>query len=126
MVFARDARRRGRFAVVLTLVLILVQPVCARAASFLTGFEDLPLMPGLSEQDGAGLMFDTPAGRILEAMAAGEATQQQVQTFYAQTLPELGWVRQSDTQYRRDQEVLRLDFSQAGRVLTVRFTISPE
>ena len=38
--------------------------------AFVSGIEDLPLMPGLEEVDETTMVFDTPAGRIVEASAS--------------------------------------------------------
>lgn len=98
----------------------------ARAEGFLTAYEDLPLPAGLAEVAGAGMAFDSPGGRIVEAYAKGPAKAADVLKFYATTLPQLGWTRESDTTYRRDAEVLMLEAGADGRLLVVHFTISPE
>lgn len=98
----------------------------ARAQAFLTAYEDLPLAPGLTEVAGAGMAFDSPGGRIVEAYAKGPAKAADILKFYATTLPQLGWNRESDTIYRRDAEMLTLDTGADGRLLVVHFTISPE
>ncbi len=98
----------------------------ALAEGFLGVYEDLPLAPGLTEAAGAGVAFDSPSGRIVEAYAHGPVKAAEVLKFYAATLPQLGWRRESDTLYRREAEVLRLDPASKGGVLTLRFAISPE
>ena len=75
------------------------------ADAFVTGTEDLPLMPGLAIVDGAGVVFDTPQGRIVEAYAKGTARRDAVLDFYAATLPQLGWQALSRTSYRREGEI---------------------
>jgi hypothetical protein len=97
----------------------------AAAESFLSGTEDLPVMPGLTESPGT-MVFGTPGGRILEAFASGRVTADQVQSFYAATLPQLGWLSQGKGVYRRENEVLKLDVVRPGPPLVVRFTLSPE
>ena len=98
----------------------------AAAGDFLDGFEDLPVMPGLKSVDGAGIVFDTPAGRIIEGYAAGAVTQDAVRRFYAETLPQLGWKPLDNGEYHREGERLKIDFKGSDRALTVRFTLSPE
>jgi hypothetical protein len=113
-----------RFACTLFAVLLFaVAP--ARAGDFLPGFDDLPVMPGLAAVDGAGIVFDTPAGRIIEGYAAGKVTKQSVRRFYDETLPQLGWKRVSSNEFRREGEQLKIDFKGEDRALTVRFTLSP-
>lgn len=104
--------------------LLAVTP--AAAGEFLSGFDDLPVMPGLSAVDGAGIVFDTPAGRIIEGYAAGKVSRDQVRRFYGETLPQLGWKRFNETEFRREGERLKIDFQGEDRALTVRFTLSPD
>ena len=59
--------------------LLLVLGLTAGAAitsvageAFVSSVEDLPLMPGLSEDKPAGLTFDSAGGRIVEAWPARE------------------------------------------------------
>ncbi len=100
-------------------------------AAFVGGFEDMPLMAGLSETGEAGMVFDTPAGRIIETYATGAVSRDAVVEFYAATLPQLGWRRIGETEFRREGEVLRLEFpgaeTAAGGMtgLTVRFALKP-
>lgn len=98
----------------------------AHAGDFLGGYEDLPLAPGLSEIADSGLSFDSAGGRIVEAYAQGDAESAEVLRFYAATLPQLGWVRLSDTEYRREAEMLTLSPRTDGQALVIQFKISPE
>ncbi|HEY6334840.1 MAG TPA: hypothetical protein VI113_03035 [Alphaproteobacteria bacterium] len=108
--------------------LALTMPVTASlhaADAFVAGTEDIPLMPGLAPVDDAGVVFDTPQGRIVEAYAKGDTTRKAVLEFYAQTLPQLGWSAAGTRAYRREGEVLRLELYQEKGRLTVRFYLSP-
>lgn len=105
-------------------------PGAAQAAEpaprFVAGIEDLPLMPGLNELTGSGFAFDSVTGRIVEAYATGDLAQQQVLDFYAETLPQLGWVQASPYGFKREGERLSIDFVKGGHPLTVRFNLAPE
>jgi hypothetical protein len=102
-----------------------------------SGFiEDLPIMPGLSENDD-GYAFDLfHGGRLAEARLVGEAEPSVVRGFYSATLAQLGW-RASEIEpyvYRRGQA--RLIFlveprrkrpgQRAQKGLEVVFVITPE
>jgi hypothetical protein len=116
----------GRLAGSLLVCLALALPgALAAAESFVTGTEDVPLMPGLALVDGAGMVFDTPQGRIVEAYAEGKASRTQVLEFYAATLPQLGWSALGPAAYRREGEVLRLELYEKAAKLTVRFYLAP-
>lgn len=94
--------------------------------SFLAGLDDLPLTPGLREIKDAGVVFDKPEGRIVEAYAEGEVSVAKVRSFYAATLPQLGWRAEGPGRYRREGEVLSIGYRAAGKGLTVHFFLSPD
>jgi hypothetical protein len=97
-------------------------------SAFVPGIEDLPLMPGLKPVEPASTYFDSPAGRIVIAyagMAAAPLDRPAILSFYAQALPQLGWTRLGDADYRRDGESLRIEVGDARPPL-VRFTLSPQ
>ena len=98
----------------------------AAAGEFLAGFDDLPVMPGLAPVKEAGIVFDTPSGRIVEGYAAGAVGRQKVQRFYEKTLPQLGWAKTGRNEFRREGEKLTMDFKGKDGALTVRFTLSPK
>lgn len=94
-------------------------------AQFVGGIEDLPLMPGLTDIPDAGVVFETPAGRIVEAQAlTGAKGREAVLDFYDATLPQLGWTKVKRGQYSREGETLILEFPE-GPVPSVRFRLAP-
>ena len=100
-------------------------PRAHAAAAFVEGTEDVPLMPGLAMVEGAGTVFDSPQGRIVEAYARGTASRDVVLQFYALTLPQLGWKVLGPGVYRREGETLRLEIYPEKSETTVRFYLSP-
>ena len=108
----------------------MAMPLRAQDSGFIEQVTDLPLMPGLSEVKDAGVIFDKPDGRIVEAYAEGDVERDAVIGFYRDTLPQLGWTRASATgaaaTFRREGENLALDFLDGGGALVVRFTLTPE
>jgi hypothetical protein len=108
-------------------LLLLLAPVAAGAAdAFLAGTEDVPLMPGLAPVEGSSVVFDKPQGRIVEAQARGRTSRDKVRAFYAATLPQLGWNAAGADVWRREGELLRLEFNGRDGNLTVGFTLSPQ
>jgi hypothetical protein len=97
----------------------------ALAQDFMPGFEDIPIMKGMEVVPGSGHVFDSPAGRLVESHAQGNATRGKVEAFYSETLPALGWQRISAGKYRREKESLRITTSGEGRNLTVIYRLSP-
>jgi hypothetical protein len=123
----RDIARYIRHACAAALVLMLLAPFsAARAADrFVAGLEDLPLMPGLAPVEGAGLVFDDPQGRIVDAYAKGKTSRDDVLRFYGDTLPQLGWSKSAPGEFHREGERLRIEFKEKAGELTVRFFLSP-
>tara|TARA_B100002003_G_scaffold15953_1_gene13322 strand:- start:242 stop:694 length:453 start_codon:yes stop_codon:yes gene_type:complete len=94
--------------------------------SFVAGFEALPLMPGMHNVAGSSVVFDTPTGRIIESAIAGITTPDEIKIFYARSLPQLGWERFVETEYRREDEILKLEISSDGDYVVVHFFLSPK
>ncbi len=107
--------------------------VRAEKAEFVSGFEDLPLMPGLVEHDDTGVSFDTPGGRIIEAYAeTSRLSEKDIFAFYAKTLPQLGWKPKTKSgtsgaheRYGRDGEILDISVENGSPVI-VRFELTTE
>lgn len=112
---------------VLCLALTLaVLPLAWAQARFVSGTEDLPLMAGLNEIEAAGLVFDTPAGRLVEVRAEGALTASAVRAFYAETLPQLGWRSLEGGGYAREGEILTIEITEGNGGLAVRFALTPQ
>jgi hypothetical protein len=95
-------------------------PVAAQT-SFITGLNDVPLMPGLVPL-GETLVFDKPGGRIAEAVFTSRQGADAVARFYADTLPQLGWRAAGKDRYVRDREELALHLSGSA----VRVVLQPK
>jgi hypothetical protein len=106
-------------------LLVGLTPVGAQSV-YLADMDDLPLAPGLVEDPNARVSFDKPAGRIIEAAAAGDTTRQAVRAFYTRTLPELGWVARDAARWERNRESLTIQIEPGGPPVVVRFSIAPK
>ena len=116
----------GLLAPVLTLS--SATPLVAQnaASGFVSAIDDLPLMPGLNEDADALVVFEAPSGRIVEAVATGAVSVERVVSFYAATLPALGWEPHSTGGYARETDILRIATERAeGGGVIVRFSIVP-
>jgi len=112
----------------LVLLLGMLCPALAGATQYLTSIADLPLAPGLVEDVGAGVSFDKPEGRIVEAVARGVLAADAVAAFYRATLPGLGWqpLAGAAARWGRGSEILSVDIVDGGTPLTVRFSLAPK
>ena len=98
----------------------------AGAATYVEGLEDLPLMPGLTGVAGAGIAFDKPSGRIVEAYASGRLDRQAIFDFYRASLAELGWTQVGPGSFVRDGEKLELEVLGTDGDVVVRYSLSPD
>ncbi len=62
---------------------------------------------------------------LLLTAASGKVSRSAVQSFYGATLPQLGWTSAGANAWRREGELLRLDFHGRDGDLTVGFSLSP-
>ena len=113
-----------RLAILFSLLAVLSAP--ANAQDFVPGFEDLPLMRGLSPIAGSGHVFDSPAGRLVESHARGAVTRADVITFYRESLAALGWSETGPGQFRRENEILRIEAAGRDGNLQVLFRLAPD
>lgn len=97
---------------------------------FLRDMEDIPLMAGLTERPAAGVVFETAAGRIVEAEAdsppAARLTADRVMDFYRATLESLGWRPLGSGRFAREDEILSIFTGPAAGGLRVRFSLRPK
>ncbi|MCH7864005.1 MAG: hypothetical protein IIC56_02165 [Proteobacteria bacterium] len=96
-------------------------------AGFVSTIDDLPLMPGLVEEEG-GMVFDSAQGRIVQSYATGWVSEGAVIAFYAETLPQLGWRPDGPGVFRREGEILKVEFPggpTAAPPLAVGFRLIP-
>jgi len=114
-----------RFLIPVALLIAALGAAPVRAQQFVPGTEDVPLMRELAPVKDSDLVFDKPEGRIIEASARGKVTKSAVRSFYASTLPQLGW-KASGESWTRDTETLHLDFGGRDGDLWVTFTLLPK
>ncbi len=122
--------RHGLLVVAIVASWLLAGADCRAEDGFLTVADDLPLMAGLVENVQAGLLYDKPSGRIVEAYASGALSAYDVVRFYASTMPELGWRRQgavatNDLQFEREGERLTIEVRELAGTVTVRYSLAP-
>jgi hypothetical protein len=110
---------------VLVVSALVFAPSQLRAADFFRSIDDLPLAPGLTELVEEGVEFESPAGRIVTAVAGGDARPEAIQAFYRKALPSLGWSSAPGGTYRRDGEVLTLRLETKGKAVKLRIRVVP-
>ena len=119
-----------RSQIIVLLVFLLINVFNAgfvwSTEKFLSGFSDLPIMPGMQELPDANISFDTASGRIIEAFAKTEQSVERILSFYKNILPQLGWRVEKDTMFVRDSEILIIDLRKDGDSVIVQFSLEPQ
>lgn len=96
----------------------------------------IPLMEGLVENKEEALLFDSPQGRIINAVASGAIEGKKIYEYYAAVLPSLGWIvemrKNCDENAElclsaiRDKESLSLLIDVKSGTSTVTYSLSPK
>ena len=87
----------------------------AFAKNFVSGFEDIPLMEGLKQIESDDIAFGNEETRYLEAqlVAVRNKNFADIQKFYRETLPQLGWTEQAGSatflQFSRENDILEIN-----------------
>lgn len=93
-------------------------------------FQTLPEIPApphvqiLPEQ---AVMYDNESGRVVEvtALLTEKMSNQDVVRYYQTALPAFGWLKQSDTSYHREHEILTIRFESHAAQRYVMITVAP-
>ena len=123
---------RVTFFLFASLVSLLVESATVRAEPFLTGIADVPLPPDYVEQAADIVVFDTVNGRVIAVEAYGpRRTIEEIQSFYLETMPSLGWhTKVSSTgknilTFDRDGENLTIHYDPAVERQFLKFYLQP-
>ncbi len=88
---------------------------------------DLPVFEGLTVKDDLNTVFDSPEGRVVDVYMEGAAEKADAaNSFYASTLPELGWKKRGTSSYERGDEQLNLSSETSSGTVTLKFSIRPK
>ena len=98
----------------------------ANAGNFVEGLEDIPLMRGLVQQPNH-ISFGNEQSRLVEVhLKAKKVSLKQVEKFYTNTLPQMGWTfqgKRKDTLiFYREGEVIDIAPEQT-KPLIIRITV---
>ena len=113
--------------IVYFLFLILFNISISIAGEFVEGMEDIPLLDGLNQITKDDISFGNEEVRLVEAYVTSKKIKfKQVERFYEETLPQLGWNYQGDRGdsllFYRDGENLEI-VKESSNPLIVRITL---
>lgn len=99
----------------------------SQAATFINGLEDVPVMEGLSQIPNDSITFGNEESRLVEAILTSDKLKfAQVEKFYKETLPQMGWKCQKETNrlitFYREGEVLEM-VRESVSPLKIRITV---
>ena len=114
----------SRFALVASSIGVL-STISHSNERFVSGFEDLPLMRGMTEATESNVAFDTVYGRVLVSFAQSSEGEEKIIAFYKEALSQLGWKFNRDGEFLRGEEILTIDFLPDGDYLAIRFSLEP-
>ena len=119
-------RSQAIYLLVFAFMNVLSSALVCSTEKFITGFSDLPIMPGMQELPDSNISFDTASGRIVEAFTKTEQNVEKILSFYKNVLPQLGWRVEKDTMFVRDTEILILDLRKDRDSVIVQFSLKPQ
>jgi hypothetical protein len=96
---------------------------------FINGFEDVPMMPKLSQANNSGIAFDTQFGRIVETYLESEYNVNfiDVTKYYSETLPQLGWkkisINDKKLTFSREGEILEISLTENEKPILIRISV---
>ncbi len=111
-----------------TLLLTLSISATCKAESFIEGMEDIPLAPHLTQIAPQNFSFGNEETRIIEAyFKSDKTTSDKVESFYLDSLNQLGWTFKGKTKniiiFERNQEELDI-ITENLKPLLIRVTLT--
>ena len=111
-----------------TLLLTLSISATCKAESFIEGMEDIPLAPHLTQITPQNFSFGNEETRIIEAyFKSDKTTSDKVESFYLDTLSQLGWIFKGKNKntiiFERNQEEIDI-ITENIKPLLIRITLT--
>ena len=115
------------FMTAVCFLVMLVAAGNARAAAFIEGLEDVPMLKSMVQVQKENVSFGNEEGRFIEAyLTSSKVGFAKVEKFYIDTLPQMGWTyqgkRDNTLTFYRDGEVLDI-VKESAKPLMVRITL---
>lgn len=108
------------------LALSFCGPLAHASDAYFEALYDVPVMKGLEEVKEQAMLFDKPGGRIASVVAVSKTVKPaEIEAFYAESLPQLGWKKTAVNQYVRDEDKLVLELVKRPPITVIHFTLSP-
>ena len=94
--------------------------------NFVPGIVDLPVPASFYLENDSSSIYNNGFGRIITASFIGKAKKEDILDFYYKTLPALGWSKQENLFFIRDDESLIIEIIQKNsEELLINFKLTP-
>ena len=115
----------------LMVFVLMAQASHAQNAHFFDELYDVPVMNGLVIVPDQAISYDKPEGRISQAIAyAPNNDWSAIQSFYKETLMQMGWQSLGNDKYSRERELLEINHEKTENSdvsgLIIRFLLRPQ
>ena len=92
---------------------------------FVEGIDDLPIFGNMKNNNESLVVFDTNEGRLIKTEIYGEAKLEHAKKFYNSILPNLGWKVEESNSFKREKEILIINYKENKKNLLIVFKILP-
>jgi len=92
-------------------------------ADFVPGTEDIPALDDMKFSEDV-TSFDVPQGQILIVTGTTATSQKEIEQFYSNNLPALGWVQKGRGKFMRGSDVLEIETSSVASQQNVKFNLT--
>ena len=92
-------------------------------ADFVPGTEDIPALDDMIFSEDV-MSFDVPQGQILIVMGTTSKSPKEIERFYHNNLPALGWTPKKSGKFIRGNDVLEIETTSQNSKQNVKFSLT--
>jgi|TARA_B100000287_G_scaffold379471_1_gene382619 hypothetical protein len=96
------------------------------ADEFVEGLGDIPNFKNMQNVEDSFILFDKVEGRYLYSEVEGDYDKKEINDFYKNVLPNLGWKILNNNQFERGNEILDIKYERIDDLTKVLFSIAPK
>ena len=96
------------------------------ADEFVEGLGDIPNFKNMQNVEDSFILFDKVEGRYLYSEVEGDYDKKEINDFYKNVLPNLGWKKLNNNQFERGNEILDIKYERIDDLTKVLFSIAPK
>ena len=97
-----------------------------RADGFVEGLGDIPNFKNMQQVEDSFILFDKVEGRYLYSEVEGDYDEKEINNFYKDVLPNLGWKILDNNQFERGNEILEIKYQRLDNSTKILFSIAPK